>query len=516
MFRFRIFQNMNAAAFVRTACAAVLASGLVVTLPSAEAAAAKTAAIVVDTTTGKVLYQEDADARRYPASLTKMMTLYVLFEELDRGRYKLSSRLTATAHSAAMPPSKLGLRRGETISVEDAIKALVTKSANDVAATIGENVSGSERAFADRMTRTARAIGMRGTQFRNASGLPDVQQYTTARDMMILGVALQVRFPRYYDYFQTRSFVWKGRKIGNHNRLLGSVDGVDGIKTGYTRMSGFNLVSSIKRDGRKMVGVVLGGTSGASRDDKMRKLLAAYLPKASRGRGVDDALVARAVGQKVPVAARNIAIPVGEAASRTAVALAGHPMPLPRPLMPSQEFVTASILPSASIEVGRPIATVPLRQPDVYTEGEMPVSAAEAFAEVEGEGAIGDADMEADSLQVQTMSIPVPPAPIEVASVDTGARKLAAPSRSADRQMSGWVIQIGAVASEKAANALLAKARDKAGSSLADAAPVTEVFSKGSATYVRARFAGFDDADAANRACAVLKKRDFACYAVRL
>jgi D-alanyl-D-alanine carboxypeptidase len=461
----------------------------------------KYAAIVTDMTTGRVLHEQNADARRYPASLTKMMTLYILFEELDRGRYSLSSPLKGSAHSASMPPSKLGLRPGETIPVEAAIKALVTRSANDVAAAIGENISGSERAFADRMTRTARALGMRGTQFRNASGLPDLQQYTTARDMMRLGVALQVRFPQYYGYFSTRSFVWKGQTIGNHNRLLGSVDGVDGIKTGYVRMSGFNLVTSMKRDGRKVVAVVLGGTSGASRDNQMRSLLATYFPKASRGRGVDDSLVASAVGRKVPVAASNVAIPVGAAAQRQIAALAGHPMPPPRPVMPTQEIVTASIMPTATVEVARvPIAPIPPRTEVSYVNTPLPASASEAFADVEDEGiAMGDASDDEGPITVATLRVPVPAANVATAAAPSGS----------------WVIQIGALPSENAALALIEKARSTAGRALAAANPVTEVFSKGSSTYVRARFAGFQSADDANRACAALKARDFACYAVR-
>ncbi|WP_197708137.1 SPOR domain-containing protein [Hartmannibacter diazotrophicus] len=472
-----------------------------------------------------MLHQKNADARRYPASLTKMMTLYILFEELERGRYRLSSNLTATQHSASMPPSKLGLRPGETISVEDAIKALVTKSANDVASTIGENISGSESAFADRMTRTARAIGMRGTRFRNASGLPDERQYTTARDMMTLGVALQVRFPRYFDYFQTRRFVWKGRTIGNHNRLLGNVEGVDGIKTGYTRMSGFNLVTSVQRDGRKVVAVVLGGTSGRWRDDRMRELIAAYMPKARRGRGVDDDLIASAVENKVPVAARNIAIQPKMVAS-----LGKHPLPPARPLMPQQEITTASILPSATISVQRAVKVLPQPAPDAYVDRSLPSSAAEAFAEVDEEpSAMGDAEMEGEdsALPVQTVSVPLPPVPVadviqpsksELAALEQlPATVPAAPAASAAQSGSSskWLIQIGSLPSREAAHSLLAKAQDKGGRVLANADPMTEVFNKGKSTFYRARFAGFDDGDAAKNACALLKKKDFACFAIR-
>ncbi len=189
-----------------------------------------------------------------------MMTLYVLFEDMERGRYGLDSRLSVSANAAKQPPSRIGLRPATRITVEDAIKFAGHESANDASAAIAENVAGSVPAFADRMTRTARALGMTKHPLPlNANGLPDPGQYTTARDMMKLGVALQVRFPTYYGYFQTRSFTFRGRTVGNHNNLLGRVEGVDGIKTGYINASGFNLVSSVKRDNRRLVAVVMGG-----------------------------------------------------------------------------------------------------------------------------------------------------------------------------------------------------------------------------------------------------------------
>ena len=260
-------------------CLTALAVGGVATA----AAAATSAAIVVDAKTGKTLYSSNADARCYPASLTKMMTLYLLFEALDSGKVSLSSRITVSKHAAAQPPSKLGLKPGQTISVKDAILSLVTRSANDIAAAIGERLGGSESAFASKMTAKARALGMKNTTFRNASGLPDPAQVTTARDMALLGRALQDRFPTYFAYFKTPSFTYGGRKIANHNRLLGRVAGVNGIKTGYTRASGFNLVTSVSRDGRNVVAVVLGGKSGSARDQRMASLLGDYVSKASTG-----------------------------------------------------------------------------------------------------------------------------------------------------------------------------------------------------------------------------------------
>ncbi len=267
------------------------------------------AAMVVDVKTGKTLHAINEDSLRHPASITKVMTLYMLFEQLERGRYTLESPLTISSFAAAQAPSKLGLRPGSTIEVEDAIKAIVTKSANDVACAIGENIAGSEARFAEMMTQKAKALGMSRTHYANASGLPDADQITTARDLTILARAIQDRFPRYYRYFQTRSFAFRGRVIGNHNRLLGNVQGVDGIKTGYTRDSGFNLMTAAKLDDRQIVAIVLGGKSGASRDRIMADLVRQSLPRAYAG--------ARQTPSTTEVAERARPAVVADGASRT-------------------------------------------------------------------------------------------------------------------------------------------------------------------------------------------------------
>src|SRR6188474_3675687 len=214
--------------------------------------------IIVDGNSGAVLSSNNPDAIRRPASLTKIMTLYLLFERLDAGKMKLDTEMEVSEHASEQAPTKLGLKPGQTIRVEDAIKGLVTRSANDASVVIAEAISGDEDDFAKLMTRKARALGMSKTVYRNANGLPNDEQVTTARDQATLGRAIQDRFPRYYRYFGTTTFVYKGNAIRNHNRLLGSVEGVDGIKTGYTRASGFNLVSSMRRGNRHLVGVVLG------------------------------------------------------------------------------------------------------------------------------------------------------------------------------------------------------------------------------------------------------------------
>ena len=254
------FRRLDAAApAVRAFVVVAVALGILLGGQSMADAKSKYAGFVIDAKTGKVLYSKNADARRYPASLTKMMTLYLVFEDLKRRKIRLNTRVIMSRHAASQPPSKLGIKRGRSFSIKQGIYALVTKSANDVATALGEKLSGSEKAFAKRMTRKARQLGMRRTVFKNANGLPNRAQVTTARDMAKLGLALKEHFPREFRYFKTRSFAYGRKRYRNHNRLLGRVKGVDGIKTGYTRASGFNLVSSVSRGKRRIVAVVLGG-----------------------------------------------------------------------------------------------------------------------------------------------------------------------------------------------------------------------------------------------------------------
>jgi D-alanyl-D-alanine carboxypeptidase len=235
-------------------------------------ASARYASIVIDAKSGKVLHASNPDRRRYPASLTKMMTLYMLFDALNRGKLTLNQRLKVSRRAQGMAPSKLGLRRGQTIKVKDAILALITKSANDVAVVVAEGLGRTEVKFAQMMTKKASAIGMRKTRFRNASGLPNRRQVSTARDMAVLAQHLLDDFPQFYHYFGTQRFSYKRRTFRNHNNLLKNYPGVDGIKTGYIRASGFNLVASSKRHGRRLIGVVFGGKSAKSRDRHMRRL----------------------------------------------------------------------------------------------------------------------------------------------------------------------------------------------------------------------------------------------------
>ena len=230
-------------------------------------------ALVVEPESGRILYERYADELRHPASVTKMMTLYLVFEALERGEITLNTPCTISRNAVLRPPSRLGLTPGDTLAVEDAILGLVTRSANDAATVIAENLGGTEAEFAALMTSKARQLGMRDSVFRNASGLPDPQQVTTARDMYKLGRALINDFPRYYPYFSTPRFYYRGQSFDNHNHLMETYPGMDGIKTGFINSSGFNLVASAKRNGHRLIGVVFGGPSAVRRDSHMRDIL---------------------------------------------------------------------------------------------------------------------------------------------------------------------------------------------------------------------------------------------------
>ena len=268
---FRLHLSLAPKSSLRVTAMALMLVG--VGLSASPAKASKYAAIVIEEGSGKVLFSRNADNLRYPASLTKIMTLYLLFEDIEAGRMSLKSRIPISRIAAGRSPSKLYLKPGQSISAEQAIYALVTKSANDVATALAEKLSGTERKFAKRMTRKAKALGMRRTTFMNASGLPNRRQKSTARDMAVLAVAMRRDFPQFYKYFSTKSFNWKGRKYGNHNKLLAKYRGTDGIKTGYINASGFNLVATVERNGVRLIGVVFGGKTSRSRDRHMMQIL---------------------------------------------------------------------------------------------------------------------------------------------------------------------------------------------------------------------------------------------------
>ncbi len=276
---------------------------LLVTAPTR--AIAGYAAIIVDADTGKVLHEANADVRNHPASLTKMMTLYLLFEAVESKRLGMDSKLKVSKRAAGMAPSKLDLAPGSTIAVRDAIQALVTKSANDVATVVAENLGGSESRFAQTMTTKAHSFGMLRTGFKNASGLPNTSQISSARDIAILARRLMTDFPQHYHFFGQDSFIFRGQEIRTHNHLLGNYPGADGLKTGYTAASGFNLAATVKRDGHRIIGVVLGGKTAPARDAHMANLLDNGFARLS---GQPETLIAAPMLDDAPPAGVQVAV----------------------------------------------------------------------------------------------------------------------------------------------------------------------------------------------------------------
>jgi D-alanyl-D-alanine carboxypeptidase len=489
---------------------------------SAEDYSPPSASIMVDGNTGQVLQASNPDAPRHPASLTKIMTLYLLFERLDAGKIKLDTPLKVSDHAADQDPTKLDLKPGQTIPVEDAIKGVVTRSANDAAVVIAESLGGSEDEFAKLMTQKAHALGMSRTTYVNASGLPDDDQITTARDQALLGRAIQDRFPRYYKYFSLPAFVYHGVAIRNHDHLLGSVDGVDGIKTGFTRASGFNLVTSVHRDGRYVVAVVLGGRSAFQRDAHMRELIGAHIKEASLQRTapvIAEQTAPRdepqpAASTKTAMVSRADLTPTATVSTR---AIAGSNDPIqpllvktvsyriapvqPAPLAPMPALVAAPApQPEAPRTVVASADTVsPVTIPAVKSD---PIKAEAAKPEV------------AKTLEVaKTEVATTAPASAEPAKAEP-VKAEPAKSEPQVRARGGWLIQIGAYPGEDEAKQHLSAARSKVRDKLAAADPFTERVLKGDKALYRARFAGFDKATA-DATCKQLKRNDFDCITVK-
>jgi D-alanyl-D-alanine carboxypeptidase len=486
------------------------------TVHRAEAAySPPSASIIVDGNTGEVLHSFNADELRHPASLTKIMTLYFLFERLESGAIKLDTPLILSAHAAAQAPSKLGIKAGQAIPVDQAIKAVVTKSANDIAVAIAENLAGDEKEFAKLMTLKARALGMNNTTYVNASGLPDDNQITTARDQALLGRAIEDRFPRYYQYFATREFVYHGVAMRNHNHLLGSVEGVDGIKTGYTQESGFNLVTSVHRDGHYIIGVVLGGRSAFERDANMRELINGYIRQASLWRTAP--LIAENIDAGEPSVA-GTKTSVGSSADRLLAPSASDPIrPVPVKTIP---FGAASTHAQSPTLGTMRITVQPTPVPGSYAKRHGVDAAHVASA---------DAGLATEPIKVEasklkstkvrptetTLANNVEPTRTELRKVTGQPRPVIGEKTKPDAHAgSGWLIQIGAFQSEGEANAHLSVAKVRASTSLAAADAFIEPVRKSNKAYYRARFAGLDK-EAAETACRLLKHSNMVCIALK-
>ncbi|MGA9456044.1 MAG: serine hydrolase [Pseudolabrys sp.] len=484
--------------------------------------------IVVDANSGAVMQATNADAPRHPASLTKIMTLYLLFERLEQGTIKLTTEMPVSARAAVQAPSKLGLKPGDSIRVEPAIRAIVTKSANDVAVIVAEAIGGDEPAFAKMMTAKARALGMNQTTYRNASGLPDDQQITTARDQAILGRAIQDRFPNHYRYFATRTFEYRGHAIRNHNHLLGTVDGVDGIKTGYIHASGFNIVTSVRRTNHHIVAVVFGGRSAPARDARVRSLIDNNINIAAVKRtappvveGWETALARKDHNDKDKKDKDRDDDRTGSAPVRVAsVTPASSYAPLPG----STDPIKPNAVKTVTVHPGS-MRTATLTPLPSESRQLMPAPAESAQATITTVTTVKTEQSPPIAPSVSAPAVPEPPvtesdpssppaAPAKMASaVPSVPVSTRAPEPTA-KPRSGWIIQIGALPDEKDARQRLELAQTKVKDILGKADPFTERVEKGEKVLFRARFAGLEK-NRAEAACKHLKRSDIPCMLVK-
>jgi D-alanyl-D-alanine carboxypeptidase len=502
------------------------------------------ASIVVDANSGAVMQATNADSPRHPASLTKIMTLYLLFERLEQGKVKLTTDLPVSARAAVQAPSKLGLKPGESIRVETAIRAIVTKSANDVAVIVAEALGGDEPSFAKMMTAKAQALGMSQTVYRNASGLPDDQQITTARDQATLGRAIQDRFPNYYQYFATRTFEYRGKSIRNHNHLLGAVDGLDGIKTGYIHDSGFNIVTSVRRANHYVVAVVFGGRSANARDARVRSLIDNNINIAAVKRTAPPVIEGRetAVARRdskdgkeddrtgsAPV--RVASAPQAPAPPATDAPAAGSTDPI-KPVTVRTVAVHPGTVYAASLTplpsdnrqlTPAPAVTNAANITTIATVRSEPPPAGPTVAAAPPP-ASSPAASPPDSTPVAAPPVPVPPPAAKViepaaptAKVASAGNSVPVPAASAApaiKPRGAWLIQIGALPDESEAKQRLETAQSKAKDLLGRADPFTERTEKGDKVLFRARFAGLEK-DQAEAACKHLKRSAIPCMLLK-
>jgi D-alanyl-D-alanine carboxypeptidase len=491
----------------------------------------KDAALVVDGETGKALYERNSVALRHPASLTKMMTLYLLFEQLKSGQMTLDTPLCASEHASIQAPTKLNLRPGTCISADTAIKAIVVLSANDVAVDIAESIGGSEPRFAEMMTAKARAFGMAHTFYHNASGLPDALQITTASDLAILARHLAYDFPQYFHYFSTYSFSYAGRTHFTHDNLIGRYEGADGIKTGYTGASGFNLVSSVVRSGVHIIGVVMGGTTARRRDAEMMRMLDDTFAQIGR----DPQLVARANVPWQTLAENNQARPViaGFQFGNTSkpVAPAAQPIRITPPQPSGDDEDSAESQPDPVLDAPparaeasppppakpSPIVTASLTPPSaVPLQAIKSPPAAEPLAALLLRGTVIPTPQPKPSMMVASLDPAsvgmVRPRPREVALGHPDPVQ-ASPATPSVAPGGDWTIQIGAYGDENIAKSELATYAGHASDLLGDVARIVAPFqgADGHMLY-RARFGPFAE-NKARQVCEVLTKRGQTCFA---
>ncbi|WP_171946524.1 serine hydrolase [Hyphomicrobium sp. CS1GBMeth3] len=519
-----------------------------------KAAPEKQAAIVIDANSGKVLHASSADEPRFPASLTKMMTLYMVFEEIERGRLTFQSRVRFSERAVGMAPSKLGLKVGEEITVLDAVKVLVVKSANDVAVAVAEHIGGTEYQFARMMTERANQIGMRSTTFRNASGLPNPDQRSTARDMATLGMRLQDDFPQHYHLFSTASFTYGGKTYRTHNTLMLGFPGMDGIKTGYTRASGFNLVSSVRANGKHVVGAVFGGKTAATRNAHMRSLLFTALAKAStqRTRQQGSALVAEARPQKAPARAETARPPktaMPPPARKPATIVAANAPPPAAPATAHDAIAevlaegdestfaeatsSAAVLPPPRLDLEALRAAMSETEAEAEQQTETVTASNAAPQDINGlirDSVVDGASDNRSAPTVRTLSdagaaAPSVRQPSTLAAQATMLAGLTTPAQAARPKPpvpqfqpaptgAGYAIQIGAYLSPEDAQAKLNTVRSRAAGLLEGHHDITIPVHRDNRLIYRARFVSFDEGGASN-ACLELRRLAIDCFVMK-
>jgi len=496
----------------------------------------KYAAIVMDAHSGKILYQQQANAKRYPASLTKMMTLYMVFEALQAGRISMKTPIPVSAYAAARPPTKIGFQKGQSIEVEAAAKALITRSANDVASALAEYLGGSEKKFAQMMTQTARRLGMKNTNFTNASGLPDVNNYTTARDMARLSLALRRDFPQYYKLFNTTSFEYRGQTINSHNRLVKTMKGVDGIKTGYVRMSGFNIASSMQSDDKSIVAVVMGGRSATSRDAHMRELLTSYIAKASKSKGnknnnqepeLRELLIASKEsnghtalpsGRKAPrpilkiredkSVTEKIGVSEPQADGPQLVAVA---IPAVKPGVRSLFALEREIRPNHEGREGNNLYAA--REQDFVSDREHDAALLTALATLsDGEN---DNSLIFDTIMQRKDPSQTDQILDEITTASMGAAIGGVMGAAVSNAKKGWVVEVAEAPTVREAELMLHKASIVGAGRFNVAQRYLKIHDEEDTRLYRARFAGFANKKAAYGACDLLKKADIDCLALK-
>ncbi len=480
------------------------------------------AAVVVDANTGEVLYSKNPDSPRYPASITKIMTLYLTFEALSAGRLSLSDTLTVTPYAASMAPTKLGLSPGGTITVDEAIRAIAVKSANDMAVAMAERIGGTEARFAALMTLRAQELGMNNTQFVNASGLPDSRQLTTARDIAILSRSVMRDYPQYYSYFSLHQFAYRGEVIKNHNHLLDEMAGVDGLKTGYTNASGFNLATSAVRDGRRLITVVMGGSSAAARDANVEDLLNAGFTVLSRRAQGETVTVAQNLFEPEPSGPilrpsveqgdadqAGLKIAVGTDADED---MAATPVNSLHPLLaPATRTKSCSTVHSVSYVRGRHHRRTRVVSSHTHCVAERPyaeISNPEVAAPT-----VGAKHCHTIKVRRGRHHRLVSERKCEADGADEVADASSAPAPTHARSAGGgWFVQVGAFRSRTDARIELSKLARRFSTQFADAE--AEVGGAVGGMF-RARFMGLS-AEAAKDACSLLRARRMPCVAMAI